>query len=636
MSYNEILRHRIPEAFQDNENLDAYLEASGEVFDEFLKTIKEHDTYKDYKTIAERRLSTLLNRYGLRLSRKLPPEVLRMIVRDITTIYNTNGTYSAIEWAMKLIGISYRIEKAWLIDPHLYLPGVGDPFGDGQVSPFDLAERGFVTLNILPPDRAYIMGQDAQLWDEDSNFLIIGTPRIGPNEIVEQNAGETGDSVFDAAMREREFDFDRIDYKNFVYGDVVDDSDGAFFYGRTFNSSEQNVQKLRIIGEKYPEGAFNSEKLVVATPYIALFVDDYDFDYVEDLDGDELTFVDKVKIFEYLYDHIFINSTKASTVVLLDVINLGSRREEEVEISSDISFSVDHDNIRKESYLTVSDDFTISSEIVIPEVELFSAAQCYIDSDECTGEYIYIGEDIEIGQGVASKEIEGRIYTNDRGVSIDLNVWCIENAFRYSGLVNLNWNTIEGIQGYRVYRSSEPFDENSLPVPRVQIEDDLESSHIDIIDDNTSYYYAVGAYFGGDQSLSDVVELGVEGCHPPIEPFDVMVESGCETSIMQFSIQEYTVECGSVLNSFSISDISFECFSVMREFSITSSEVDCYSVLSEFAISDSSVSCDIQCVTHSISIGDGYEIGQVNVQSHRHSSLVADELKIGDNTFCRP
>lgn len=127
--YKDKLIERLPEAFQNNPEMIAYLEAAGELFDEFSASIVEFDTYRDAETIRADRIKDLAYQVGMNFPRNIDEVSRRKIMRDIHDLYSRVGVKKFSEWLFTLLGWDVDIELAWLPNPHHYDPSIADIHG---------------------------------------------------------------------------------------------------------------------------------------------------------------------------------------------------------------------------------------------------------------------------------------------------------------------------------------------------------------------------------------------------------------------------------------------------------------------------------------------------------------------------
>lgn len=363
------LNKRVPENKQYEENIDEYLEVCSNVFNEIKDTIKKHDWYKDYRNIPEKRLSLLAYRFNYRESPLLTEEITRGIIRDITHIYTTNGTRGALYWVFRLLGWKVKVENAWLLNPQNYFNGlIPDspeyPTGEGVYLKFrskeevtndsildyvafgegynievqgqeyhnnavyaiesytylKVGENNNFLGEISSARPTYHIEEEDQFYIPNPELIIYGYPLIGLN-FAEQASKNQREDI--STTRERSFDYNKLNYRNFVYGRAVDDSNGTYFYGRTYDSIEENLEKVRIVGEEYdPQVAWHSNNWVMSTPYLAITLTEEDYSkFVREYEynGQEYVYNESEEktLIEYLINYVFYELIRPSPVKIL-------------------------------------------------------------------------------------------------------------------------------------------------------------------------------------------------------------------------------------------------------------------------------------------------------------------------------
>lgn len=374
------LRNKIPESIANETILGEYLEVCENIFNEYKEVILKHDVYKDYKNSPEGRLTLLSLQKDFLRKNILSERVTRGIIRDINQIYTTNGTRSAVEWVFKILGIRASIEYAWLIDPELYFPEIrenifipprfneeehilqiGEGFSEAslpsvpnRVIQQDSAEvdcegeegqnqnGDFRQTQIESDSSWYKIGVENQTLFSDQTQTITGYLKIGTNVTISEIGVSTVDGDFP-------FFFDKIDYRNFVFGEAVDDQDGTFFYGRTYDSAQENVSKLRIVGEHYPEKHHISNHVVMATPYLGVTIQSLDFSslirsYLDNAESEffynEGEIIDRVSSYinYLLYD--LVRPADVKVIVLAENLPLDEKMSLKGEDSLDVEREV--------------------------------------------------------------------------------------------------------------------------------------------------------------------------------------------------------------------------------------------------------------------------------------------------------
>lgn len=325
--YSEHLPTRVPEFLQDDETqLYEYLEACGEIFDQFGDTIKEQDAYKDYKRVPEARLILLSQRFAFNPPNMIPENLLRGIIRDITWIYTTKGVIQSLTWVFRLIGWDTDIEYAWLLNPERYDPRVKELYP--QFFERDGLENDASLLNTFFPQLGdgYKLGDyNVRYHNDPSRFIIQGELVIGRNDITSL----TGEgNPYTTEINRVTTSYTKLDYRNFVYGDAVVKAEGTFFTGKSYFSRITDVREAKIIGENYrDEDIIRYYPSVISTPYIIVNVDSEDYDkftrpYVAS-DGTVYSYTtrEKFSITQTLIEYLLYEFVRPANVRILLVVS---------------------------------------------------------------------------------------------------------------------------------------------------------------------------------------------------------------------------------------------------------------------------------------------------------------------------
>lgn len=327
----EIMKERVPECYRNDSALTEYLEVCGELLDELKDTVKLHDTYNDYRRVPESRLSMLARKFALDPPRNIPEEMMRGIVRDIIQIYSSKGSESSLVWIFRLLGWRANFEYAWLINPERYEPNIRDVYPNvyeklGLES--DVSVSNSILLRI---GEGYRIGVEDQLYAFDDNFLFDGYLRIGRNPLTFTGGGDVYDPFTPSSVEPFSTDFNKIDWRNFVYGKERVQPDGTFFYGRTPFSSFNNLREVRIIGEEYSDTSPRFRDVVMKTPYIIVEVNAQDYDkFTQPYEDDGIIYnyteSETYQIAETLINYFLFDSVRPSPI---KVILIASRIKEE-------------------------------------------------------------------------------------------------------------------------------------------------------------------------------------------------------------------------------------------------------------------------------------------------------------------
>lgn len=280
--YKEHLITRIPEAFQDNDGVKAYLETAGELFDEYLSTITGMDNYRDSHGTDRRRLRQLALDFGMNFPRNLDERTQRQIMRDIHDIYSRVGIKEFTDWVFRILGWEIEIEHAWLPNPDLYDPSIGEIHKLD-----DYGSRTSATIT----------------------------------------------------------DFYEADYRAFYLGDSYIDTDGSvYFRGRRFFDDEITIDQLEIVGEDY--NVLTKKRTadkVGATPYIFVNVEEENYttfptSYVDQESGViyDYGMKERFEIIENVLNYYVFDEFRPSHVRVVIIVKT-ERNDDQVTIYSDVS-----------------------------------------------------------------------------------------------------------------------------------------------------------------------------------------------------------------------------------------------------------------------------------------------------------
>lgn len=117
-------KENIPAVLKNNELIEQYAEAVGEVFDEMRQEINYRAFETDYAKSRFSSLNGIAANFGLNLSPLLKEEVTRRIIRDAPSVYSQMGTRGSLDWTLKNLGYrSYDIDEAWIPNPDVLRTG---------------------------------------------------------------------------------------------------------------------------------------------------------------------------------------------------------------------------------------------------------------------------------------------------------------------------------------------------------------------------------------------------------------------------------------------------------------------------------------------------------------------------------
>ena len=282
MSYKEILKERIPEAFQDDEQLLRYLETAGELFDEYVKTIEGFDHYRDFTGNDLKRLRQLAIDFGMLFPRNLNEETQRRIIRDIHDIYSRVGVKRFTDWVFRIIGWDITIEHAWLPNPDLYDPSIADIHNLDQ-------------------------------YGRSTDLTITN--------------------------------FYEADYRAFYIGESYVAPDGnVYFSGRKFFDKENTIDQLEIVGEDYDVlTKYRTSDKMGATPYVFVRVEEENYSnfltsYVYQETGEVFKYnrVEQFAVIENILNYYVFDQFRPTNVRVVIIVKTETV-EDQTTIYDDVS-----------------------------------------------------------------------------------------------------------------------------------------------------------------------------------------------------------------------------------------------------------------------------------------------------------
>lgn len=309
---------RVPSAVTGDNELTQYLEACGEVLEEFKDSIRAFDFYKDYKYSSEKRLSLIARRFSFDLPERLEEHILRGIVRDLSSIYKTSGITKTINWVMRILSWDAEIEELWLVFPERYQQQVELEYPTFYTAPNLKSELSKYEVFTPLVGQSYRVGLAFQNYAEDNSRIVDGYLLVGENSLLPEGAlANTDPFSIDAGFAEF-FDVDRVDIRNFVVGKPVYRDTGVYFKGRTQFSAVDNLFDLRILGEKYPNDHIRREQVVMKTPYLSIAITSDDYDQF--IDGDEYTDKEKYSIAKELIEFLLYELFRPTNVKYISLV----------------------------------------------------------------------------------------------------------------------------------------------------------------------------------------------------------------------------------------------------------------------------------------------------------------------------
>lgn len=344
--YVDIIKRRVPEYYQvEGSDLMEYLEVCGEFFDELNETIKQHDSYNDYRHVPESRLTLLARKFAFNPPRGIPQSMMRGIVRDIASIYSSGGTEQALFWVFRLLGWGIRVEYVWLLNPERYDPKIKDIYSEYYESDGLESELSYENSVILNIGDGYEIGVEDQSYVINDQYNFSGHIKIGRNELVYTGDGNGSDPFSPRNPPLVTTDFNKVDYRNFVFGKERVENTGTYFYGRTPFSAFDNLRRIRIIGENYSTVSTRYEDVVMKTPYVMVTIDEADyvqFTQPYEDNGTEYNYTESegFEIANILIDYFMTDTTRPSPIRV--ILTTG-------HVLGDDTFFISEDNLDQQS-----------------------------------------------------------------------------------------------------------------------------------------------------------------------------------------------------------------------------------------------------------------------------------------------
>lgn len=300
MSYRDLLPKRIPESLQSDNELNQYLEAAGELFDEFVAEIESFDDYFDPAKVAEKRLSQLAAQFAMNFPRNLNTELQRSIIRDLEAVYQKLGTRDMINWIFRLIGWDVSLEYAWVLNPERYDPEVKHMF----------------------------------------------------------SLDDYGREQMDNAIT----DFYSRDYRAFLLGEEIVFENGTYFRGRRFFDQRETFLKQEIVGEHYNERTkTRTPDKAMSTPYMFIRVSEEAYNifispYVDEDSGItyDYTEVEFFKVVENILNFFLFEEMRATHVRVVIIVTAQNLQDDFV-VQDELTETWESDPVAVEDISVVAD-----------------------------------------------------------------------------------------------------------------------------------------------------------------------------------------------------------------------------------------------------------------------------------------
>ena len=114
------LKNFLPQSQQKSDSLNQFLEAVGELLDNFKTAIDDFQTYNDFEKVKESQLDNLAKQFDIVYPRNMSDERRRNYLRDVVTLYRSKGTTKSMKRVFKLIGWEVQIKEYWVVNPDWY------------------------------------------------------------------------------------------------------------------------------------------------------------------------------------------------------------------------------------------------------------------------------------------------------------------------------------------------------------------------------------------------------------------------------------------------------------------------------------------------------------------------------------
>jgi len=120
MALKDDLKKYLPQSQQGKLSLDEFMDAVGELLDNFKDSIDDFQTYNDFEKVKESQLDNLAQQFDIVYPRNMSDERKRNYLRDVVTLYRSKGTTKSVERVFKLIGWQVLIKEYWIVNPDWY------------------------------------------------------------------------------------------------------------------------------------------------------------------------------------------------------------------------------------------------------------------------------------------------------------------------------------------------------------------------------------------------------------------------------------------------------------------------------------------------------------------------------------
>lgn len=144
MSIKDYLKSNIPEFQQGDNNLNTFLEASGEFLDDIVEAIEHFDYSRDFNKGTIYNLENSIFSRGVDLPRNIEESSKRKYLRDLAEIILKNGTEDGLKHSLQMIGFESTINKAWIQNPKELRKGVVKDIATGVTRNANIGRYFFI------------------------------------------------------------------------------------------------------------------------------------------------------------------------------------------------------------------------------------------------------------------------------------------------------------------------------------------------------------------------------------------------------------------------------------------------------------------------------------------------------------
>lgn len=139
------LKDNVPLALKNNDLIDGYVEAIGEVFEEIRQDINYRKYSTDYAKSKTATFDLVTSNIGLKLSSFIRESVTRRLIRDMPLIYSRMGTRDSLILILKTLGYrNFQVDETWVPNPDLVRKGYYRSLVDtGEPVRYNLSQNSY-------------------------------------------------------------------------------------------------------------------------------------------------------------------------------------------------------------------------------------------------------------------------------------------------------------------------------------------------------------------------------------------------------------------------------------------------------------------------------------------------------------